>query len=56
MKCQYDPSVVHGPIGMFHCPECGEMVVVGMPHPDYDHEYNPDDFMTEEEMDKEEES
>lgn len=23
------------PIGMFHCPECGEMVVAGAPHPDY---------------------
>jgi acetone carboxylase gamma subunit len=23
------------PIGMFHCPECGEMVIAGIPHPDY---------------------
>ena len=23
------------PIGMFFCPICGEMVVAGMPHPDY---------------------
>jgi hypothetical protein len=20
------------PIGMFHCPECGEMVLAGLPH------------------------
>jgi len=37
MKCSYDPEILKGqPIGMFHCPECGEMVVAGMPHPDYD--------------------
>lgn len=36
-RCSYDPSQLIGvPIGMFHCPECGEMVVAGMPHPDYD--------------------
>lgn len=32
--CTYDPSPLKGvPIGMFHCPECGEMVVAGMEHP-----------------------
>jgi len=37
MKCTYDPKILKGkPIGMFHCPECGEMVVAGMDHPDYD--------------------
>ena len=37
MKCSYDPSPLIGlPIGMFHCPECGEMVVAGIEHPDYD--------------------
>ena len=36
MKCPYDPSqLVDVPIGMFHCPECGEMVLAGLPHPDY---------------------
>lgn len=35
-KCPYDPSMLIGvPLGMFHCPECGEMVVAGMAHPDY---------------------
>lgn len=39
LECTYDPTVMVGkPIGMFHCPECGEMVVAGMPHPDYDAE------------------
>lgn len=22
-------------MGMYHCPECGEMVLAGLPHPDY---------------------
>ncbi len=36
MKCSYDPREMSGqPIGMFHCPECGEMVLAGMIHPDY---------------------
>ena len=36
-KCPYDPAAMKGfPMGMFHCPECGQMVVAGMPHPDYD--------------------
>ena len=26
------------PIGMFHCPYCGEMVLAGIVHPDY---YDP---------------
>ena len=34
-RCSYDPKQLFGePIGMFHCPECGEMVVAGMDHPD----------------------
>jgi hypothetical protein len=36
-KCPYDPQELAGtPMGMLHCPECGEMIVAGMPHPDYD--------------------
>lgn len=36
-KCDFDPTPLIGePIGMFHCPSCGEMVIAGMPHPDYD--------------------
>ena len=35
MVCQYDPRALAGqPIGMYHCPECGEMVVAGMKHPE----------------------
>ena len=35
-KCSYDPREMAGkPIGMFHCPECGEMVLAGVSHPDY---------------------
>lgn len=37
MKCLYDPREAAGaPLGMFHCPECGEMVLAGVAHPDYD--------------------
>ena len=36
MTCSFDPKPYIGvPIGMFHCPECGEMVVAGMDHPNY---------------------
>ena len=38
-KCIFDPTAdiyKDAPIGMFHCPECGEMVVAGLPHPDWD--------------------
>lgn len=33
MACKYNPT--HDEGGMFHCPECGEMILAGMPHPDY---------------------
>jgi hypothetical protein len=45
-KCSFDPTAdiyKDAPIGMFHCPECGEMVVAGMPHPDWDEFYNEDE-------------
>lgn len=33
-NCDFDPVPLKGqPIGMFHCPICGEMVVAGLPHP-----------------------
>lgn len=35
MNCKFDPTQITGPIGMFHCPECGEMVLAGVPHLDY---------------------
>lgn len=32
--CPYEPEQMLGqPIGMFHCPVCGEMVLAGMSHP-----------------------
>lgn len=37
-KCNYDPKEVKGAIGMFHCPECGDMVVAGFEHPSMDDE------------------
>lgn len=42
-KCEHDPKLTEGPIGMYHCPECGDMVIAGMDHPDMDkceEEYN----------------
>ena len=35
MVCLHDPRETTGAIGMYHCPECGEMVLAGMEHPDY---------------------
>lgn len=33
LTCTYDPREMAGkPIGMFHCPECGEMVLAGQKH------------------------
>ncbi len=34
-QCSHDPRETTGPIGMYHCPECGKMVVAGMEHPNY---------------------
>lgn len=37
-KCSFDPSAPPydtAALGMFHCPECGEMVLAGVAHPDY---------------------
>lgn len=28
-------QLVGAPLGQYHCPYCGEMVVAGVPHPDY---------------------
>ena len=41
-KCPFDPSAPPydtAAIGMFHCPECGEMVLAGVPHLDYSEIY-----------------
>lgn len=35
--CDYDPTGLAGqPIGMFHCPDCGCMVLAGVAHPPCD--------------------
>lgn len=32
----WDPKQLAGaPLGMYHCPYCGEMVIAGMEHVDY---------------------
>lgn len=33
--CPHDPTKTHPSVGMYHCPECGEMVIAGMEHIDY---------------------
>lgn len=33
-NCSYKPELlINVPLGMHHCPECGEMVVAGFAHP-----------------------
>lgn len=32
----WDPErLANTPLGMYHCGYCGEMVMAGLPHPDY---------------------
>lgn len=34
-QCPHDPRDLAGePIGMYHCPHCGVMVIAGIPHPE----------------------
>jgi hypothetical protein len=34
-NCKEKPEKLLGePIGMYHCPDCGAMVMAGIPHPD----------------------
>ena len=49
MKCDFDTMIYKDePMGMFHCPYCGEMVLAGVPHPDYDYvNKSIDDFYKE---------
>lgn len=44
MKCSYDPVPVPGCVSMHHCPECGELVIAGIPHPDYDKELTEEEW------------
>ena len=33
-SCRHDPRTLAGaPIGMYHCPDCGVMVIAGFEHP-----------------------
>lgn len=31
--CGEKPEKVNGPIGQYYCPDCGAMVLAGVPHP-----------------------
>ncbi len=31
--CNEKPETFHGPIGQYHCPDCGAMVIAGLEHP-----------------------
>lgn len=34
-NCDEKPESLLGqPLGMYHCPDCGAMVMAGVPHPD----------------------
>ena len=36
-SCRHDPTAYENvPLGMYHCPDCGVMVVSMFPHPDDD--------------------
>lgn len=44
MKCTHEPREMNGmPIGQYHCPDCGVMVLAGLPHPEIcEHSGYPD--------------
>ena len=47
MSCSHDPRMYRGyPIGQYHCPECGEMVIAGLPHPHSVSEFENDEDVT----------
>lgn len=54
-KCTFDPTtLIDVPLGMLHCPECGEPIVAGVPHPDYSQiDYSDVMPKTDGEVDKE---
>ena len=43
MNCSHDPRKTTGPIGMYHCPECGDMVLAGLHHPPSEEDIDWDD-------------
>jgi|SRR5688500_2795841 len=46
-SCSYDPKPLVGvPLGMFHCPECGRMVIAGCEHtPSSDEDSGEDELL-----------
>lgn len=41
-RCAEKPERLKGkPIGMYHCPDCGAMVLAGLPHPDLCNDCQP---------------
>jgi hypothetical protein len=40
-RCVEKPEELAGPIGQYHCPDCGSMVLAGMPHPALCEEHQP---------------
>ena len=32
-NCNEKPEKIIGPIGMYHCPDCGAMLIAGIYHP-----------------------
>lgn len=53
-SCRHDPRTVTGAIGMYHCPDCGIMVLAGYGHPNDDDcrfqlgEWEPPEYEDEE--------
>jgi hypothetical protein len=43
-ECKFKPEEIKGAIGMFHCPECGEMQLAGHTHISSD-DIDLDDFI-----------
>lgn len=41
--CPHDPRTTMGAIGMYHCPECGDMQLAGYPHISHDEEMFKDE-------------
>ena len=55
MACTFDPKQLAGQsIGMFHCPACGQMVIAGIDHPNYDELYGSEEKELEEEKEHKE--
>ena len=47
-QCAFDPRLVVGPMGQFHCPSCGSMQVAGCPHLSQDYDWDFPSWIEEE--------